>query len=234
MLVERSRYMAPDLAQILFAVLGEKRRKTALFQKGVGVVLRCKFVNLPVIDIIRVPGCISVSTYACPCGTACSCSRQAPHLRPPWLPTPRKKSLTLACSVHAQGWPCRGASRGFLSVWCSCKCALRRLLRAREGACSRRKRYSVSQRAQRPHRSSTTSPPSKASTRSRPRSSAMRGTYGAQGCMQARCAYASMRRLPSGTGRHANPSGRPHRGPPPRSGNAFCRTSWSARLIGTH
>lgn len=96
MLVQSRGNMAPDFTKILFTVLGEKRRKTALFQERMRIVFSSKLIHLPVVDIIRVPSCISISTYACPCGNVCSCFPPAPR-RPPWWP---KKWLT--SSEHAR------------------------------------------------------------------------------------------------------------------------------------
>ena len=48
--------MAPDLAEILLAVFREQSGKTAFLKERVRIVFRSKFFNLPVIDIIRVPG----------------------------------------------------------------------------------------------------------------------------------------------------------------------------------
>ena len=81
--------MAPDLTQILLAVFGEQSGKTAFLKERMRIVFRSKFFNLPVIDIISVPG-LSVTTHVYPGGTACSCSPRVPNRAPrqqTWMDT---------------------------------------------------------------------------------------------------------------------------------------------------
>ena len=56
-LVKGTGDMSPDLLEIVLSVFGEECCKGRLFCEWCGVVLGLELFHLPVVDIVRVPGC---------------------------------------------------------------------------------------------------------------------------------------------------------------------------------
>src|SRR5690554_4322581 len=56
-LFERTGDMTPDFPQVILSVFGEQGCKGGLFRKRCWVVRRLELLHLPVVNIIRVPGC---------------------------------------------------------------------------------------------------------------------------------------------------------------------------------
>lgn len=80
--VERLGHCAPNGAEVRLPVLGEQEREGRLFKERLVLLLvgLGERVHLPVVNVVRVPGCAcefeegqSNSTHACPSCVACSC-----------------------------------------------------------------------------------------------------------------------------------------------------------------